>query len=47
MQKQVPHHTGGRMEEKSMAKVGILMGSDSDLPIMKKADEMLEKFGIE
>ena len=30
-----------------MAKVGILMGSDSDLPIMKKAAEMLEQFGIE
>ncbi len=30
-----------------MAKVGILMGSDSDLPIMKKASDMLEKFGIE
>lgn len=30
-----------------MTKVGILMGSDSDLPIMKKAAEMLEKFGIE
>lgn len=30
-----------------MAKVGILMGSDSDLPIMKKAAEMLEKFGVE
>lgn len=29
-----------------MTKVGILMGSDSDLPIMKKAAEMLEKFGI-
>lgn len=29
-----------------MAKVGILMGSDSDLPIMKKAADMLEKFGI-
>lgn len=29
-----------------MSKVGILMGSDSDLPIMKKAAEMLEKFGI-
>lgn len=28
-------------------KVGIVMGSDSDLPIMKKAAEMLEKFGIE
>ena len=30
-----------------MFKVGILMGSDSDLPIMKKAADMLEKFGIE
>ncbi len=30
-----------------MAKVGIVMGSDSDLPIMSKAAEMLDKFGIE
>lgn len=30
-----------------MVKVGILMGSDSDLPIMQKAAQMLEKFGIE
>lgn len=30
-----------------MVKVGILMGSDSDLPIMSKACEMLDKFGIE
>ena len=30
-----------------MAKVGILMGSDSDLPVMKKAADMLEKFAIE
>ena len=30
-----------------MAKVGILMGSDSDLPVMKKAADMLEKFGID
>lgn len=30
-----------------MAKVGIVMGSDSDLPVMKKAAEMLDKFGIE
>lgn len=29
-----------------MAKVSIVMGSDSDLPIMKKAAEILEKFGI-
>ena len=26
-----------------MVKVGILMGSDSDLPIMQKAAQMLEK----
>ena len=30
-----------------MARVGIVMGSDSDLPVMSKAAEMLEKFGIE
>ncbi len=30
-----------------MAKVGIVMGSDSDLPIMSKAADMLEKFGID
>ena len=28
-------------------KVGIIMGSDSDLPIMKLAAEKLEEFGIE
>ncbi len=31
----------------TMAKVGILMGSDSDLPIMGKAAKMLEDFGVE
>lgn len=30
-----------------MAKVGILMGSDSDLAIMSKAAKLLEQFGIE
>lgn len=29
-----------------MAKVGILMGSDSDLPVMAKAAEMLERLEI-
>ena len=29
-----------------MAQVGIVMGSDSDMPVMKKAAQMLEKFGI-
>ena len=30
-----------------MAKVGIVMGSDSDMPVMSKTADMLEKFGIE
>ena len=30
----------------NMAQVGIVMGSDSDLEIMSKAAEMLDKFGI-
>ncbi len=30
-----------------MSKVGIVMGSDSDLPVMKKAAEILEKFGVD
>ena len=30
-----------------MAKVGILMGSDSDMPIMAKAAEILDKLGID
>ena len=29
-----------------MAKVGIVMGSDSDLPIVKKAMDMLDAFGV-
>ncbi len=29
-----------------MPQVGIVMGSDSDMPVMAKAAEMLEKFGI-
>ena len=29
-----------------MKKVGIVMGSDSDLPIVKKAMDMLDTFGI-
>jgi 5-(carboxyamino)imidazole ribonucleotide mutase len=31
----------------TMAKVGIVMGSDSDMPVMSKAADMLEKFGID
>lgn len=30
-----------------MAKVGIVMGSDSDMAVMSKAAELLEEFGIE
>ena len=30
-----------------MSKVGILMGSDSDLDVMSKAAQILEKFGID
>lgn len=30
-----------------MAKVGIVMGSDSDLPIMSKAAEILDQFGVD
>ncbi|MCH5253869.1 MAG: 5-(carboxyamino)imidazole ribonucleotide mutase [Lachnospiraceae bacterium] len=29
-----------------MAQVGIVMGSDSDMPVMAKAAEVLEEFGI-
>lgn len=30
-----------------MAKVGIVMGSDSDMPVMRQAAEFLEKMGID
>ena len=30
-----------------MAKVGIVMGSDSDLPVMSKAADVLEKLGVD
>ena len=32
---------------KTMPKVGIVMGSDSDMPIMAKAAEILDKLGID
>ena len=31
----------------TMAKVGIVMGSDSDMPVMSKAASMLEKLGVD
>ena len=30
-----------------MAKVGIVMGSDSDMPVMSKAADILEQLGVE
>ncbi|MBR4719124.1 MAG: 5-(carboxyamino)imidazole ribonucleotide mutase [Lachnospiraceae bacterium] len=30
-----------------MAKIGILMGSDSDMPVMSKAAEILDRFGVD
>ena len=30
-----------------MATVGIVMGSDSDMPVMAKAAEILDKLGID
>ncbi|HJR45586.1 MAG TPA: 5-(carboxyamino)imidazole ribonucleotide mutase [Actinomycetota bacterium] len=30
-----------------MTQVGIIMGSDSDLPVMEKAQAVLDRFGIE
>ena len=32
--------------EEIMAKVGIVMGSDSDMPVMAKAADILEQLGI-
>lgn len=33
-------------QEVLMAQVGIVMGSDSDMPVMSKAAEILDQFGI-
>lgn len=33
-------------KEKIMKKIGIVMGSASDMPTVKKAADMLEKFGV-
>ena len=30
-----------------MVQVGIIMGSDSDLPVMSEAAKVLDSFGIE
>ena len=36
-----------RKEEDIMAKVGIVMGSDSDMPVMSKAADILAELGID
>ena len=36
-----------KKKESKMSKVGIVMGSDSDLPVMSKAAEFLDKMGID
>lgn len=43
MSRWMKHKKGG----KEMPKVGIVMGSDSDLKVMSKAAKQLEKFGID
>lgn len=42
----IPDRNGSRKEEKKMAQVGIVMGSDSDMPVMAKAAEALEQLGV-
>lgn len=36
----------GKEEMDNMAQVGIVMGSDSDMPVMAKAAEVLEELGV-
>jgi 5-(carboxyamino)imidazole ribonucleotide mutase len=43
---ELSYHTK-RKGEFTMAKVSIVMGSDSDMPIMAQAAEILEKLGVE
>lgn len=38
--------TEGDVRKESMPKVGIVMGSDSDMPVMAKAADILEELGI-
>ena len=42
-----PEKSGTGKGDQTMAKVGIVMGSDSDMPIMAKAAEILDKLGID
>lgn len=40
------HHTSNHPRAQTPRQVGIIMGSDSDLPTMKDAAEVLEAFGV-
>jgi 5-(carboxyamino)imidazole ribonucleotide mutase len=37
---------GNRKDESVMKKVGIVMGSDSDLPVVEKAADVLKEYGV-
>ncbi|KAH9619304.1 hypothetical protein KSS87_022095 [Heliosperma pusillum] len=38
--------TGEKLEDAASPRVGIIMGSDSDLPVMKEASRILSLFGV-
>ncbi|XP_074296309.1 uncharacterized protein LOC141626337 [Silene latifolia] len=38
--------TGEKLEDAAFPRVGIIMGSDSDLPVMKEASRILNLFGV-
>ena len=38
--------TGAEERDSFVAKIGIVMGSDSDMPVMKKAAQVLDEFGV-
>jgi 5-(carboxyamino)imidazole ribonucleotide mutase len=42
----VEENLNQRQEDTQMAQVGIVMGSDSDMPVMAKAADILEELGI-
>jgi phosphoribosylamine--glycine ligase len=38
--------TGEKLQDKTLPQVGIVMGSDSDLPVMEQAADVLRQFGV-
>ena len=44
---QLINHKRGKERKYTMPKVGIVMGSDSDMKVMGQAADMLEKLGVE